>query len=662
MGRRRWLLRFCGTLGLLLLFGGTTGPATAAPRSRALWLVKGDSVFFWLTQSPRRNWGFQVWRQAPGESGFRQLTEKPVFGVRGPAELQSTLGGVYGWVADLLEADDATQVLRRLRGDAFRGGVLSLLDTRVACALGRFFVDGRATGPGPFRYRFVFVDRRGREGERFEVTVNKQERLPVAPRNLQARAGDARVTLTWEYPEWAGDPTDLAIQFRILRKGPRDQRFVPLQHKILLREQNKTFSYTDMWLKNGAAYQYAVVALDPLGRQSPRSNTVRVVPEDKQPPDPPKGLVALADTAVVRLTWALSPELDVAGYRVYRSVSPRDRPKRISADLIPADEPFYVDSEVEKAKVVFYRVSAVDSSGNESELSNAVSARVSDADPPAPPTEVQVHVSSSGLDVRWQASPSRDVVGYHVLRGPAPDRLGRATYELLPASATEFHEGPEYLTPGRPIWVAVVAVDKANNKSMTRPVKAEVPDWKAPGAPVTLSVRNEIGTRVLLTWGASPSLDVRAYRIYRLLPGGEPKMLAELGPSAREYADGDVVKGQEVIYRVTAVDRSGNESQPAERRVVVHDTVPPPAPRDVVARKTTSGVELTWGRVIASDLLGFNVYRSDLPTGVFEKLNQKPLTERRYVDSSGTARHWYRVRAVDTSGNESSWKKAVRPQ
>ncbi|NOZ56474.1 MAG: hypothetical protein GXO73_06765, partial [Calditrichaeota bacterium] len=398
-----------------------------------------------------------------------------------------------------------------------------------------------------------------------------------------------------------------------------------------------------------------------LGREGPRSNVVTVTPVDKVPPSPPKGVIALSDTGSVRLSWALSPELDVASYRVYRSLSPRDKPEKISGD-IPADEPFFVDQTVPKAQTFFYRVSAVDSSGNESELSNAVSARVSDAEPPLPPASVKATAGPKGLRVQWRPSPSKDVAGYHVFRGTDPNRLGRATYEPLPADAREFSEGPQYLTPGMPLWVAVVAVDKSGNKSQSEPVQVEVPDWRAPDPPVSLTVRSVDGRRVLVAWGASPSLDVKAYRVYRARGPGQDSLLAELAATAREYVDARVRKGASLTYSVSAVDSKGNESKPRRRALVVKDRVPPPSPRDLAARLLDSGVEVTWGRVIASDLAGYYVYRSELPTGVFEKLNSKPLRERRFVDPAGTAKHWYKVRAVDTSGNESAWKNAVRPK
>jgi hypothetical protein len=65
--------------------------------------------------------------------------------------------------------------------------------------------------------------------------------------------------------------------------------------------------------------------------------------------------------------------------------------------------------------------------------------------------------------------------------------------------------------------------------------------------------------------------------------------------------------------------------------------------------------------VTESDLAGYYVYRSDLPSGVAEKLNREPLKETKYTDPAGGETHYYWIRALDTSGNESTRSEVVRP-
>jgi fibronectin type 3 domain-containing protein len=70
-------------------------------------------------------------------------------------------------------------------------------------------------------------------------------------------------------------------------------------------------------------------------------------------------------TAKVELTWDAVP--GVAGYNVYRGAQPGGEYERINAAPVP--EPRYTDVGVEKGKTYFYRVTAVNAAGVESEYS-----------------------------------------------------------------------------------------------------------------------------------------------------------------------------------------------------------------------------------------------------------------------------------------------------
>ncbi|MDI6850972.1 MAG: hypothetical protein QMD82_03425 [bacterium] len=86
---------------------------------------------------------------------------------------------------------------------------------------------------------------------------------------------------------------------------------------------------------------------------------------DTTPPDAPTGLTSVTGDRAVYLYWNPNTEKDLAGYRVYRNTSPS------GYFLMIADvkENVYVDRDVENGVTYFYAVSAYDSAGNESELS-----------------------------------------------------------------------------------------------------------------------------------------------------------------------------------------------------------------------------------------------------------------------------------------------------
>jgi hypothetical protein len=86
---------------------------------------------------------------------------------------------------------------------------------------------------------------------------------------------------------------------------------------------------------------------------------------DTTPPAAPTGLTSVTGDRAVYLYWNPNKEKDLAGYRVYRNTAPSGYFMMI-ADV---RENSYVDRDVENGITYYYAVSAYDSAGNESELS-----------------------------------------------------------------------------------------------------------------------------------------------------------------------------------------------------------------------------------------------------------------------------------------------------
>ena len=87
-------------------------------------------------------------------------------------------------------------------------------------------------------------------------------------------------------------------------------------------------------------------------------------PGSDAPPAPPSGLTASVAGGAVALDWADNTEPDLAGYRVYR-VGPLPGPAiRLTTGLLTSSG--YTDSAAPPAVASTYRVTAVDSAGNES--------------------------------------------------------------------------------------------------------------------------------------------------------------------------------------------------------------------------------------------------------------------------------------------------------
>lgn len=147
--------------------------------------------------------------------------------------------------------------------------------------------------------------------------------------------------------------------------------------------------FTDSQIEFGKAYVYSVRSvLDYSGAsvESANSNFLAIAPRDTFPPAAPAGLVGIfvppaGGVAMhVDLSWAVSPESDLAGYRVYRSEQAGVLGTRLTGELLLT--PAFQDMNVLSGRRYFYVVTAVDRSDNESAPSAAVSVSVPAATQP----------------------------------------------------------------------------------------------------------------------------------------------------------------------------------------------------------------------------------------------------------------------------------------
>lgn len=99
-------------------------------------------------------------------------------------------------------------------------------------------------------------------------------------------------------------------------------------------------------------------------------DSIDYVGVDEDPPSVPVNLVAAPTATGISLSWTESPDLDLAGYMVYRSESPGGPYANIGTTPMAT----FSDREVSGGTEYFYVISAIDLSGNESGFSEEASA------------------------------------------------------------------------------------------------------------------------------------------------------------------------------------------------------------------------------------------------------------------------------------------------
>ena len=99
-------------------------------------------------------------------------------------------------------------------------------------------------------------------------------------------------------------------------------------------------------------------------------STDSVVVVDTVAPNPPAALQVERDEDQVCITWAENAEIDLAGYRIYKSSYGEGPFSEAASRLLLC--PWYYDDSVLPMAATYYRVTAVDESGNESAYSQVV--------------------------------------------------------------------------------------------------------------------------------------------------------------------------------------------------------------------------------------------------------------------------------------------------
>jgi hypothetical protein len=209
--------------------------------------------------------------------------------------------------------------------------------------------------------------------------------FPVPERiaSIQAKVNEASIDLSWPAVTRTSGGDPIAVTEYHVYRGELDPRTHDPATKDVLHEKwiaplmllgaASDPSYRDTQFEFGKTYVYIVRSVanaegKPL--ESSDSDPLVLTPADTFPPATPQGLVAAVVSGgneaapEVDLSWSINAETDLAGYHVYRSEAENDKGKLVTPDLLLS--PAYRDTTVAFGHRYWYRVTAVDRSGNES--------------------------------------------------------------------------------------------------------------------------------------------------------------------------------------------------------------------------------------------------------------------------------------------------------
>ena len=296
--------------------------------------------------------------------------------------------------------------------------------------------------------------------------------------------------------------------------------------------------------------------------------TVTYAAPDTTAPATPTGLSATAGDATVALAWTANTETDLAGYRLYRRPAGGTWPTTATKEL-PGTATTWTDTTVTNNTSYDYRLTAIDTTGNESTPSTAVTATPNPAPgttAPATPTGLSATAGDATVALAWTANTETDLAGYHLYRRPTGGTWPTTATKELPGTATTWTDTT--VTNNTSYDYRLTAIDTTGNESTPSTAVTATPnpgpDTTAPATPTGLSATAGDAT-VALAWTANTETDLAGYRLYRRPTGGTWPTTATkaLTGTATTWTDTTVTNNTSYDYRLTAIDTTGNESTPS---------------------------------------------------------------------------------------------------
>jgi len=230
---------------------------------------------------------------------------------------------------------------------------------------------------------------RTRDSADSNVVLARIYPAPEAPQNVRVNVTESALLVSWDQ---AGLPPGASSRaYRVYRgvnesgaaNSGQEGSPAKLKTPLVLAGPSATTEFRDTDFQFGTTYVYTVRTVAQFGEafvESADSAPVILTPRDVFPPAEPMNLeitilpAAGQASASIELSWDISPEADLAGYFVYRSDAEDSPGERVTAEILPS--PTFRDISVLSGKRYFYRVSAVDRAGNESQKSSATQADV----------------------------------------------------------------------------------------------------------------------------------------------------------------------------------------------------------------------------------------------------------------------------------------------
>lgn len=438
-------------------------------------------------------------------------------------------------------------------------------DYAVALGLARAV---RETGSGMRSYKVFGLDEHGRpatpvlQTPRVDPAVPTP--LPPAPLGVNAEPVEGGISVAWKPP--AMDRELPILAYAVERSA--GNTFVPATETPLIRAGRKGAELPALVDRNApldTQLTYRVSSVDLFGRRS-QPVGVELYAADLVALQPPLDFSAEAGRGQVSLRWRASGNPHTAGYVLERACLPGGPFEAVTPKGLRATESRWLDDQVSPGTAYYYRLRMMGPRGDLGPPSRAAMAQPMGKDRPGAIADLKADAGRTRVRLSWGAVQGA-IAGYLVER---KDSRGGSWLRLQGRPQPEpFYDDNLGETNGGSFSYRVVAVGYDSQESRpSNEVIVSLPDLVPPPAPHIVRIDGSDG-RVHIVFAPGAVGDIDQFLVLRGETEAADLVVGDpLPATATRFEDSAVEPGKSYWYRLVAIDRAGNRSEPSVAIVV----------------------------------------------------------------------------------------------
>jgi uncharacterized protein len=420
--------------------------------------------------------------------------------------------------------------------------------------------------------------------------------------------------------EWnAKNYTDYGFAFLIEKSldQPKEGSFLTERPyapvKSDTEKEGKLDSYRDNDLTEGKFHYYRLTGLNYFGEPAMYSEWMKIyIPKHVNAEIFIDSIYVQSDTRVVE-GMAISTgngKLNIDKFILEKS-------KFRNKDFEQVSEQVFVDTNFRfifplkgTGDQFYYRVTAI-SIDKDSVFSNADYFFTLDQEPPSAPIMKSGKVDSSGMvKLLWTPPSDKDLKGFRIFRANAlNEEFQEVNKELSPASAFIDQVRLDNLTSE--LYYFVRAVDQNyNNSKNSDTILVLKPDTIPPVAAFLYKPTSK-DSLLHLSWSNSNNTDVFQNFLIRQSEDGVIDTIFRWKDKTSAYSDGNVLAGKTWTYRILTIDKSGNRSSCAARKIYFEPGFRMPLKKvTATANREKKCVEITWESSVEK-VFSYQIYKQE---------------------------------------------------